>query len=64
MQNEIMLLIIIQMKDRWHRLEINTTRPRHGGKWTKYKHFLRLIGLIRMKQHLSNIIISNHVNVK
>lgn len=64
MQNEIMLLIIMQMKDRWDRLEINTIRPRHGGKCTKYKHFLSLIGLIRMKQHLSNIIISNHVNVK
>ena len=48
-----------KMKNRW-RCDINTPRPRHRHKYTKYKMYLSMIMAICIKQHLSNIGSSIH----
>ena len=42
------------MKNRSHRQDINTFRPRQRHKYTKYKMCLSIMMII-YKQHLSNI---------
>ena len=49
--NEIML----KMKNRSYRYDINRPRPRHGHKYTKYKMRLRIMMVTGIKQHRSNI---------
>ena len=43
------------MKTRSHRYDINRLRPKHGGKYTKYKRCLSMMMLISLREHLSNI---------
>ena len=49
-------LIIVKMrlnlKNRPHRYDINTPRPRHGHKYTKHKMCLSIMMVICIKQHL------------
>ena len=46
----------LKMKNRSHRYDINTPRPRHGHRYIKYKICLSIIMMvICIKQHLSNI---------
>ena len=42
------------MKNRLHRYDINTPRPRHEHKYTKYKMCLNMIMIICIKQHHGN----------
>ena len=51
--HEITQLIIMKMKNRSHRYEINRSRSRHGHKYNKYKKCLSM--LMCIKQHLSII---------
>ena len=44
-----------KMKNISHRYCINRPKGRHGHKYTKDKKYLRMIMLICIKQHLSNI---------
>ena len=53
--HEIIRLIIMKMKNRSHRCDINRRRSRHGHKYNKCKKCLRMMMLICTKQHLSNI---------
>ena len=43
------------MKIRSHRCGINKPKSRHGHKYGTYKKCLRIMGLIFIKQHVSNI---------
>ena len=46
----------MKIKNRSHRYDINRPKPRYS----KYKKFLNMMLLIRIKQHLSNIWSSIH----
>ena len=65
--NKSVLLITVKMKmkmkDRWHRCDINSLRPRRGLKY-KYKKCLSMLMLIWIKQHLSNIWSSIYEKIK
>ena len=54
----------LKIKNRSHRYDINTPRPKHGHKYTQYKMCLIIVMVIGNKQHLSNIWGSFHKNVK
>ena len=54
----------MKMKNRSHRHDINTPRPRHGHRYSKYRKCLSITILICIKQHLSNICTSIHEKVK
>ena len=54
----------LKMKNRSHVYSINRYRPRHGQKYTKYKMCLRLMMIICIKQHLSNILSSVNEKAK
>ena len=61
--NEIKLLLIImkmrlKMRNCSYRYSTNRPRLRHRHKYTKYKMCLRLITVVCIKQHLSNILSS------
>ena len=43
-----------QDNNRSHRYDTNRLRYRHGHKFSKYKTFLSMMMLLRIKQHLSN----------
>ena len=43
------------MKIRSHRYNINKPRFRHGHKYTKYKMYLSIMMVMRIKQHLNII---------
>ena len=45
----------IKMKKRSGRYDISRPRSRHGYKSSKYKKYLSMMMLIRIKQHLSSI---------
>ena len=53
-----------ESEKRSHRYDINTPRPRHGHKYSKYKKCLNLMMLIYIKQHLRNTWSSIHEKVK
>ena len=57
-------LIIMKMKNRLHRYDINRPRSRHGHKYSKYKKCLSMAIRICIKQHLSNTWSSIHEKVK
>ena len=52
------------MKNSSQRYHINRPRPRHGHRYIKYKMSLRIMIVICIKQHLSNIWSSVHEKVK
>ena len=54
--NKIIWLIMIKVKkkNRWHRYAINRSMSRHGLTYAKYKKFLGMMMLIRIKQHSTN----------
>ena len=54
----------IKKKNRSLRYDINRPKSRNGHKYTKYKTYLSMIMIIRIKQHLSNIWSSVHEKVK
>ena len=45
----------LKMKNRSHRYNINRPRPRHRPIYTKYKMYLHMIMITRIKEHLSKI---------
>ena len=45
----------VKMKNRLQRCDINSPRPRHGQKYTKYKLCVIVAIVICIKQYLSNI---------
>ena len=45
----------LKTKIKSHRYDINKPRPRHEHKFTKYKMCFRIMMVICIKQHLSNI---------
>ena len=45
----------MKMKNRSQRYNINKPRSRHGHRYSKYKKCLRMMMLLCIKQHLSNI---------
>ena len=47
--------MMVKMKNRLQRCDINRTRLRHGYEYTKYKTCLSMIMVLCNKQHLSNI---------
>ena len=53
-----------KMKNKSHSYDINRPRPRHRHKYTKYKIFFRMMMVICIEQHLSNIWSSVHEKVK
>ena len=55
--------MMLKMKNRSQRQDVNTFRPRHGHKYTKYKMCLSIMMII-YKQQLSNIRSSIHEKVK
>ena len=54
----------MRMKNKSHRYNVNKHRCRHGHKYSKYKKYLRMMILLSIKQHLSNIWSSIHEKVK
>ena len=66
--NEIIWLIIMEMmlkmKNRLHRYDINRTRSRYGHKYSIYDMFLSVMMFMYNKQHLSNIWSWIHEKVK
>ena len=52
------------MNERSQRYDINTLRPRHRHKYTKYKMFLSIMMVTCIKQHLSNTRSSIYEKVK
>ena len=53
--NEIMLLINMKMKMKINRYDINRPRARRGHKFTKRKRCCRMMMIVYIKQHLTNI---------
>ena len=63
--NEVIRIIMkMEMKKRSYRYDINSLRPRHWCKHTKYKIFLNMVMPVCITQHLSNIRSRNHKKVK
>ena len=60
----MIIKMILKMKNRSHRYDINRVRPRHGHKYTKYKTCISIMIVICIKQHLSNILSSIHEKAK
>ena len=56
--------MMMKMKNRSYRHDINRPRSRHGHKYNKYKKRLSMMMLLCVKQHLSNIWSSIHEKVK
>ena len=56
--------MMLNMKNRSYRYDINRPRPRNRHKYTKYKMCLSIMMAICIKQHLSNIWSSIHEQVK
>ena len=52
-----------KMKNGW-RCDINTPRPRHRHKYTKYKMCFSIMMVMCIKQHLTSIWSSIHKKVK
>ena len=53
-----------EMKNRLHRYDVNRPKSLHEYKYSKYKKYLRMMILVCIKQHLSNIWSSIHEKVK
>ena len=60
----IIMKIMMEMKNRSHRYDINRPRFRHRHRKSKYKMCLAMMMLICIKQHLSTIWSSIHEKVK
>ena len=51
----VLIKMEMKMKNKSHISNVNRPRPRHGCKYSKHKKCLRMMMLICLKQHLSNI---------
>ena len=60
----MIMKMMLKINVRSRRYDINWLRPRNGHKYTKYKTCLRMMMVILIKQHLSNIWSSVHEKVK
>ena len=49
-----------EMKNRLHRYDVNRPKSWHEYKYSKYKKYLRMMIIVCIKQHLSNVWSSIH----
>ena len=60
----VLIKMMMKMKNRSQRYDINRPWSRHGHRYSKYKKCLTMMMLRCIKQHLSNIWSSIHEKVK